>query len=129
MVDINYRCTYKQSTSMICPLAMDLFNLNPNLGWASIEQSSIGDRGLFYLVMALALIHHFKISNSYPFRRLAAFFAKIGTWLIIEFIQKDDRQMQKLFKSRKDILDYYTLVTSINNFSSYYAPVIFCTIP
>jgi hypothetical protein len=60
------------------------------------------------LVLALALIHHLAISNNVPLSQAADFFAETGKWLVIEFVPKPDRQVQKLLVSRKDIFPDYT---------------------
>ena len=59
------------------------------------------------MVMALALIHHLAISNNLPLERVGEFFARAGEWLIIEFVPKDDSQVQRLLSSRKDIFPKY----------------------
>ena len=38
------------------------------------------------LVMALALVHHLAIGNNVPLPQVAAFFADLAPWLIVEFI-------------------------------------------
>jgi hypothetical protein len=64
-------------------------------------------RGPADLVMALALIHHLAISNNLPFDHIAEFLAKIGKYLIIEFVPKSDSQVKKLLSTRKDIFPKY----------------------
>jgi hypothetical protein len=58
-------------------------------------------------VMALALIHHLAISNNVPLVILAEFFARAGKWLIIEFVPKEDSQVQRLLSTREDIFPDY----------------------
>ena len=65
------------------------------------------DRGPADLVMALALVHHLAIANNVPFGMIAAFFARLGTWLIIEFVPKHDSQVQRLLTSREDVFTEY----------------------
>ena len=60
------------------------------------------------MALALALIHHLAISNNVPLLQVADFFAKIGKWLVIEFVPKSDSQVQKLLISREDIFPNYT---------------------
>lgn len=57
--------------------------------------------------MALALIHHLAISNNVPLVTLAEFFALAGKWLIIEFVPKEDSQVQRLLSTREDIFPDY----------------------
>jgi hypothetical protein len=57
--------------------------------------------------LALALIHHLVIANNVPLRKIAQFFSKICTTLIIEFVPKSDSNMQLMLFNREDIfVDY-----------------------
>jgi hypothetical protein len=98
----------KEKEKNILPLVLDLTNPSPALGWDNRERESLGQRGPAGLVLALALIHHLAISNNLPFARIAESFAGLGEWLVIEFVPKDDSQVQRLLRSRKDIFGEYT---------------------
>jgi hypothetical protein len=67
----------------------------------------MSDRGPVDVILALALIHHLAVSNNVPFNLLTDFFASLCRSLIIEFIPKDDSQVQKLLFSRKDVFVNY----------------------
>ena len=58
--------------------------------------------------LALALLHHSAISNNLPFSRIAAFLSRLCTWLLIEFVPKEDPQAQRLLVTREDIFRDYT---------------------
>ena len=90
------------------PLIIDLTNPSPSLGWANHERESFIERGPADLVMALALIHHVVISNNVPLGNFAKLLSRLGQWVILEFVPKNDPQVQKLLASRKDIFDEYT---------------------
>ena len=60
-------------------------------------------------VIALALMHHLCISNNVPLDRLADFFARAGKHLIIEFVPKNDSQVQRLLATREDVFPNYDL--------------------
>ena len=70
--------------------------------------------------MALALIHHLAISNNLPLDMLAAWFAQIGRSLIIEFVPKEDSQVQILLATRPDIFPGYTKEGFETAFSRYF---------
>ena len=106
-VEINYRQVREKKEKHILPLLLDLTNPSPALGWDCSERSSIYQRGPADCVLALALIHHLAISNNVPFDRMAEMFARLGRYLIIEFVPKSDSQVQRLLRSRKDIFDRY----------------------
>jgi len=106
-VELNYREVVKREEKHLLPLLMDLTNPSPSLGWANHERDSFLERGPADLILALALIHHLAISNNVPLRDLASLFQRLGRWLVIEFIPKEDPQVQKLLASRKDIFPDY----------------------
>ncbi len=112
-------CTEKQEKN-IMPLVLDLTNPSPNIGWANQERMSLIERGPADVILALALIHHLAISNNLPFDRIAGFFKKNCKHLIIEFIPKNDSQIQRLLSSREDIFDDYTKENFEKEFSKYY---------
>lgn len=108
-VEINYRQVRDKGESKILPLVMDLTNPSGGIGWANQERRSLIDRGPADTVMALALIHHLAISNNLPFGMIAKFMAEIcREFLIIEFVPKEDSQVQRLLSTREDIFDHYT---------------------
>jgi len=107
-VEKNYLECLKENQTNILPLILDLTNPSPSLGWANKERMSLLKRAPADTVLALALIHHLAISNNLPFSRAAEFFSQICRFLIIEFVPKDDSQVQRLLKSREDIFPDYT---------------------
>ncbi len=107
-VERNYRDVRSRGDTKLLPLLLDLTNPTPAFGWAHAERASFADRGPVDLVMALALIHHLVIGNNLPFDRVAAFLAGLGRHLIIEFVPREDSQVQRLLAVRKDIFSRYT---------------------
>jgi hypothetical protein len=107
-VEQNYRQMKQEKTENLLPLLVDLTNPSPSIGWANEERDSLGGRGPADMVLSLALIHHLAISNNVPLPQVTDFFAKIGKWLILEFVPKSDSQVQKLLVSREDIFPNYT---------------------
>ena len=91
----------------LLPLVMDLTNPSPGIGWSNSERESLSRRGPVDVVLALALVHHLAISNNVPFNRIAEYFSSLGSWLIVEFIPKEDSQVQRLLANRKDIFSDY----------------------
>ncbi len=106
-VDNNYNCAKKKDDKNLLPLVLDLVNPSAGIGWDNIERLSVPDRGPADLVMGLALIHHLSISNNVPFKKIAEFFRKLGKHMIIEFVPKQDKKVQKLLLTRKDIFEDY----------------------
>jgi ribosomal protein L11 methylase PrmA len=106
-VEINYLETRKNNEKFILPLILDLTNPSPAIGWANQERASLEQRAKADLILALALIHHMAISNNVPLTQLAEYFVKLAPKLIIEFVPKDDSQVQRLLVSREDIFPDY----------------------
>lgn len=106
-VEKNYLLMKHREETSILPLLMDLTSPSPDLGWANQERQSLASRGPADLIMALALIHHLAISNNVPLIEIADYLSKLGKYLIIEFVPKEDSQVQKLLVSRKDIFSNY----------------------
>ena len=57
--------------------------------------------------MALALVHHLAISNNVPLEKISLFFAALARYLVVEFIPKEDSQVQRLLATRVDIFPDY----------------------
>ncbi|HSF82176.1 MAG TPA: hypothetical protein VLA49_13120, partial [Anaerolineales bacterium] len=55
-----------------------------------------------------------------PLENLASFFHSLGKWLIIEFVPKNDSQVQRLLASREDIFPGYTQENFEQIFSTYF---------
>ncbi len=107
-VERNYQQGKKIKTDIL-PLVLDLTNPSPAIGFANQERSSIEHRQQPDCIMALALIHHLAISNNLPFSMISEWLSRICKYLIIEFVPKEDSQVQTLLRTRKDIFDQYTL--------------------
>lgn len=106
-VEQNYLRCVRDGETNILPLVMDLINPSPGLGFAGQERNSLESRGPADLAMALALIHHLAISNNLPFDYIAQYFASLSNWLIIEFVPKEDSQVERLLRTREDIFYDY----------------------
>lgn len=119
-VERNYlECITKQETNIL-PLLIDLTNPSPGVGWENEERMSIIERGPADTAFAFALIHHLAISNNLPFNKIAHFFGNISNSLIIEFVPKNDSQVQRLLSTREDIYPDYTRQTFENAFKEYF---------
>ena len=106
-VETNYRIVREKQETDLLPLCLDLTNPSPGLGWGGLERSSFVERGPVDAILALGLVHHLAISNNVPLAKLAIFLSLLCTYLIIEFIPKNDTQVQKLLTTREDIFPDY----------------------
>lgn len=119
-VEKNYQDCKKIGEKNILPLFLDLTNPASSVGWEGKERLSLFDRGPADLIMALALIHHLSIPHNIPFPYLAETFSKLGNYLIVEFIDKDDSQVQILLANRKDIFIDYNQIHFEKEFEKYF---------
>jgi hypothetical protein len=106
-VEKNYRQARERKETNILPLVMDLTNPSPSLGWDHDERASLAGRGPADLVLALALLHHLAISNNVPLDRIARFFSRLGSALVVEFVPKSDSQVRRLLATRADVFPHY----------------------
>jgi len=120
-----YNYTKRNNIENLFPIVADLTNPSPSIGWANSERVSLLERLNAEMVLALAIIHHLCISNNVPFSMLADFFAKIGEWLIIEFVPKSDPMVKKLLLHRKDIFENYNVEHFESEFLKYFSIVEF----
>jgi len=119
-VEKNYLECVQNNEMHILPLILDLTNPSPSLGWTNQERLSLTERGLADTVLALAIIHHLAISNNLPLEKIAKFFSNICNSLIIEFVPKNDSQVQRLLITREDIFSDYTKKNFENEFAKYF---------
>lgn len=108
-VELNYREVREKQETQMLPLICDLANPAPAQGWAHQERESLSARGPADLVMALALVHHLCLGNNVPFATLASFLRACAPALIIEFVPREDSQVQRLMATRKDVFDWFTI--------------------
>ncbi len=120
VVNRNYNTIKEANEQNILPLLLDLNNPTPAIGFGGKERMGLNDRAPVKIVMALALIHHICISNNVPFESVAKWFSSLGKYLIIEFVPKNDSQVQKLLMTRNDIFNNYNIDEFEKCFSKYY---------
>lgn len=120
-VEKNFLDGSKAGERGLLPLVLDATNPSPGIGWENRERASLADRGPVDAVFALALVHHLAIGANVPLDRIARFFARLGAWLVIEFVPKGDSQVERLLASREDIFDRYTREGFESAFSEYFS--------
>lgn len=106
-VEVNFRESSTKGPSNILPLIQDFSSPSPAIGWANAERDSFLERSRCDGLLVLALIHHLAINNNVPLRKIAQLFSEITTWLVIEFVPKNDSQVERLLATREDIFAEY----------------------
>ena len=108
-VDRHYHTLREEKLDRILPLVIDLSNPSPGIGWQNEERASFFDRCNVDAVLGLALIHHLCIGNNVPLPMTARMFAALGRHLVLEFVPREDSQVQRMLATRADVFDQYTL--------------------
>jgi len=122
-VEKAWRLVRNESNPKILPLFSDLTNPTPAVGWLNKERLSLFERANADCVLALAIIHHLAITNNTPFVSMAEAFAAMGKYLVVEYIDKQDSQVQILLNNRKDIFDKYTKADFENAYKKFFTIV------
>jgi cyclopropane fatty-acyl-phospholipid synthase-like methyltransferase len=110
---------FKGNYNLIHPIQMNLVNPTPAIGWNNIERKSFWDRCKVDVIQALAIVHHLVITHDISFEEIAKKLAQHTKYLIIEFIDPDDSQVQILLLSkpnRKSIYDQFKFEKIFNSY-------------
>jgi hypothetical protein len=75
----NYERARQENDRHMLPLMMDLSNPTPALGFNLTERASLVDRSAADLLLALAVLHHLRITANAPLELIAGFWRVLGT--------------------------------------------------
>jgi hypothetical protein len=100
-VELLYRELRDAGDEQILPLAINIADPSPGLGWSGRERRTLLDRGRPDLVLALALVHHLAIGANVPIRELVNWLASLAAALVIEFPTREDPMVQKLLAPKR----------------------------
>ena len=102
-----YREVKNSREKNILPLIIDLSKPSPAIGVNNAERDAFINRTKVDLILALALVHHLVIGKNIPFEKIVTLFEKMCTYLIIEFIPKEDDKIQLMLQQKSDIYQVY----------------------
>ncbi len=108
----------KEGISNVLPLIIDVTHPSPAIGFNNQEREAFVTRARSELGLVLALLHHLCIGKNLPFEKVAQFLGQLFTYLIIEFIPKEDVKVQLMLNHKKDIYAWYTRENFLKVFSS-----------
>jgi hypothetical protein len=100
VVELLYRVLREEGSRTILPLAMDVADPSPNLGWRGLERRALEERGRPQLVLCLALVHHLAISANVPLESFLDWLAGLGCSLVVEFPTREDPMVQRLLAGK-----------------------------
>jgi SAM-dependent methyltransferase len=85
-----------------------LLNPTPAMGWQLRERSSLLDRLKCDGFLALALIHHLRITGGVPLDAILTQLFAIAPEGVVEWIDKQDTMVRDMLSLRPDVYDDYT---------------------
>ena len=92
----------------LSPIVASLLNPTPAMGWGLEERRSLFDRLNADAFLALALIHHLRITGGVPLTAIVSQLFAIAPQGIVEWVDKDDEMVKAMLSLRPDVYDDYT---------------------
>lgn len=99
------RATEKQLHFL--PLALDLANPSPALGWRQQERLGLAERRNADFVLCLALLHHLVLGRNLPLPQVLEWLISLAPRGVLEFVPKEDPMAQQLLALKPDIAPDY----------------------
>ena len=104
VVEQLYRELKEEGSTSILPLAVDVLDPSPGLGWRGRERRPLTERGEPDLTLCLALVHHLSIGGNVPVRDVVDWLASLRSAVVVEFPTRDDPQVRRLLAAKRDDL-------------------------
>ena len=89
------------------PLALDLTNPSPSLGWRQQERLGLAERRNADLVLCLALLHHLVLGRNVPLSQVLDWLISLAPRGVVEFVPKEDPMAMQLIALKPDIAPDY----------------------
>ena len=123
-VDVSAACIdsiYRTSNgdSGLFPLVADVTKPSPAIGWRLTERRGLLDRLHADFGLALALVHHLRISSGIPLVEVVRFLTTLTTNGIVEWVDREDRMVQRLLALRPDVYADFTEAQFESTLASY----------
>lgn len=106
-VEKNYQRCKSEGDEHTFPALYDISNPSPAIGFRNMERPALFDRFKPDMVLALALIHHLRITHNIPLADMADYFRSVSPDQVVEWVPKDDSQVRRMLYSRQDVFDDY----------------------
>ena len=108
-VDALYRT--ERGSTKLSPIVSDLHNPTPAQGWQLRERAALLDRLKGDFVLALALVHHLRITAGIPLPDVIQFLLDRAPEGIIEWVDREDPMVKQMLRLRPDVYPDYTWTT------------------
>lgn len=108
-VEVLYR-RLQSKPAKITPIVLDLCNPTPPIGYLNRERPSFLSRINVDCVLALALIHHLRVSGNLSLQAIRDLFVSLTKrYLILEFVPTNDSMFRRLAQLRLESFEDFTL--------------------
>lgn len=104
-----YRALKAEGGGHVLPLHADLSDPSPDQGWRGRERARLERRAPPDFVLALAVLHHLRLSAGVPTAELADWLADFGAEAVVEFASKDDPAARRLLARKDDRYEDWTV--------------------
>lgn len=96
-----HRALARDGVTGVLPLAVDLTDPSPALGWRQRERAGLLERARPDLVLCLALVHHLVVRASIPVAEVVAWLADFGATILVEVPSEDDPMVRRLMAAKR----------------------------
>ena len=101
VVDRLYGALREENETRILPLAVNVVDPPPALGWRGLERRPLLERGRPDLTLCLALIHHVSIGGNVPVAEFLDWLRGVTGSLVIEFVSPEDPMARRLLARKR----------------------------
>jgi SAM-dependent methyltransferase len=101
VVDRLYRSLAQEDGRKILPLAVNITDPPPGLGWRGAERRPLPERGRPDLTLCLALIHHVSIAGNVPVAEFLDWLRATTRSAVIEFVAPEDPMARRLLARKR----------------------------
>jgi ribosomal protein L11 methylase PrmA len=105
-VDALYRSV--KDDTWLSPLVADITKPTPAIGWRLIERKGLLERLRADFLLALALIHHLRVTGGIPLSEVVDLLTRLAPSGVIEWVGRDDPMVKRLLALRPDVYEDYT---------------------
>lgn len=95
----------------LSPVVADLTKPTPAIGWRNIERRALLDRLHGDSVLALALVHHLRITGGIPLAEVLDLLTGLAPTGVIEWIGREDPMVKRMLALRPDVYEDFTRET------------------
>jgi len=101
VVDRLYEQLKQERLTKILPVAVNIVDPSPGLGWRGRERRPLAERGTPDLTLCLALVHHVSIGGNVPVAGVLDWLRGLSSALLIEFPTPEDPMVQRLLARKR----------------------------